>query len=186
MIIAAGLAGGRGTPAPEWLYNAGYFDAAATDSGATISGNGLIVSGVNSGYSRITGLITQKALVHVLFKAGTQGTLGIAVAAADPNTAPNGSTGAYTYYSGDGAIYYNGGNTAYGNTYAVGDTITIAFDPAALKMWVAKNFTWQNSGDPDAGTNGFTVAAGNYYFIAGDIAGAAQTYHLMGKQIGYN
>jgi hypothetical protein len=54
-------------------------------------------------------------------------------------------------------------------TFAVGDTIQVAFDPVNLRLWIGKNNVWYNStggttGDPAAGTNAtFTIPAGEYF-----------------------
>lgn len=42
---------------------------------------------------------------------------------------------------------------AYGNSYGAGDIIGVAWDVTANKIFFALNNTWQNSGDPVAGTN---------------------------------
>jgi hypothetical protein len=75
----------------------------------------------------------------------------------------NNSAG-YVYYGGTGVKINNGTQTAYGNTFGSGDTIGIAFDADAGKIWFAKNNTWQASGDPVAGTNAaFTsIPTGSY------------------------
>ena len=46
-----------------------------------------------------------------------------------------------------------GTETAYGSTWTVNDVIGVAVDLDSGKIWFAKNGTWQNSGDPAAGTN---------------------------------
>jgi hypothetical protein len=48
-------------------------------------------------------------------------------------------------------------------SYASGDVVNMAVDFTAGKIWVGKNGTWYNSGDPGAGTNAtstFTAPAG--------------------------
>jgi hypothetical protein len=48
-------------------------------------------------------------------------------------------------------------------SYASGDVVNIAVDFTAGKIWIGKNGTWYNSGDPGAGTNAtstFTAPAG--------------------------
>jgi len=61
------------------------------------------------------------------------------------------SSSSYLYYSGNGQKY-NGSGTSYGATYTTGDVIGVAYDADNGKIWFAKNNTWQNSGDPAAGT----------------------------------
>jgi hypothetical protein len=61
------------------------------------------------------------------------------------------SSSSYLYYSNNGQKY-NGSGTSYGATYTTGDVIGVAYDADNGKIWFAKNNTWQNSGDPAAGT----------------------------------
>ena len=64
-------------------------------------------------------------------------------------------------YSASGNKLQSNSLTAYGNTFAANDVISVALDLDNQKIWFAKNGTWQASGDPAAGTNaafsGFTV-----------------------------
>jgi len=64
-------------------------------------------------------------------------------------------------YSATGSKLQSNSLTAYGNTFAANDVISVALDLDNQKIWFAKNGTWQASGDPAAGTNaafsGFTV-----------------------------
>ena len=64
-------------------------------------------------------------------------------------------------YSAGGSKLQSNSLTAYGNTFAANDVISVALDLDNQKIWFAKNGTWQASGDPAAGTNaafsGFTV-----------------------------
>ena len=61
------------------------------------------------------------------------------------------------YYGDDGNYRNNNTNTAYGDTYGVGDFIGCAFDLDNMKLYFSKNGVWQNSGDPAAGTNGISM-----------------------------
>ena len=59
-----------------------------------------------------------------------------------------------TYYAANGFKSCDAeGQVVYGSSYTVGDTIGVALDMDAGKLWWAKNGVWQNSGDPVAGTN---------------------------------
>jgi len=63
-------------------------------------------------------------------------------------------------------------------TYAAGDVLMLAIDEAAGKVWTGKNNTWNNSGDPAAGTGeSFSgMPAGNHaiLFSTDNVAGAVQ------------
>ena len=56
-------------------------------------------------------------------------------------------------YEGDGDKRHSSSEVAYGNTYTVGDIISMAFDLDNGKIWWAKNGVWQASGNPASGTN---------------------------------
>jgi hypothetical protein len=59
----------------------------------------------------------------------------------------------WRYESNTGNVSSGGSTLATGNTYTPGDIIGVAYDCDACKMWVAKNGTWQNSGNPATGAN---------------------------------
>jgi len=52
----------------------------------------------------------------------------------------------------DGSLYTNGVYSASAYTYATGDIVMFALDMTDKKMYVGKNGTWFNSGNPSAGT----------------------------------
>ena len=73
--------------------------------------------------------------------------------------------GGVGYYSGNGQAYTNSGNSAYGNTFGAGDVIGIALDLDNGKVFFSKNGTFQNSGNPAAGTNpAASSLSGTYVF----------------------
>jgi len=57
----------------------------------------------------------------------------------------------FGYFQG-GAIYYNGSTSLTVSSYTDGDVLGFAWDADTGKVYVAKNGTWQNSGNPAAGT----------------------------------
>jgi hypothetical protein len=85
----------------------------------------------------------------------------------------------YGYYV-DGRKTNNNNFTSYGNSYTTGDVIGVAFDLTNGKIWFAKNGTWQNSGDPVAGTNSaFTTLSSTvtYFPAFGDASsGSTSTF----------
>lgn len=62
------------------------------------------------------------------------------------------------YYS-DGDMYNDSSATSFGASYVADDIISVALDLTNNKIYFAKNGSWQNSGDPAAGTNGFAIAS---------------------------
>lgn len=79
------------------------------------------------------------------------------------------TTVSYGYNASDGKIYtgpaFSG--VSYGNTFGSNDVIGIAYDADNGKLFFSKNGTWQNSGDPAAGTNAAkTGLTGTQWFLA--------------------
>jgi hypothetical protein len=92
-----------------------------------------------------------------------------------------------TEFSGDALGYAyrndgqkeNNGISSYGNSYTVNDIIGVAFDTENQKLFFAKNGTWQNSGDPAAGTNpAFTVTNNNIYYPVVNLYEAKVSYNF--------
>lgn len=87
------------------------------------------------------------------------------------NIANSGSTSthdlanSYLYEQG-GPIFTSGSGTTFGNTYTAGDIIGCAVDLDNNKIYFHKNGTYQASGNPSSGTNGYTINAGTYYLGA--------------------
>ena len=77
-----------------------------------------------------------------------------------------GKSHGYGYYN-SGMKHNSGSDTSYGDTYTTGDIISVALDLTNLKIYFAKNGTWQDSGDPTSGATGtgaaYTVASGVFY-----------------------
>ena len=102
----------------------------------------------------------------------------IAVIAADLNITSGNNIGNSTFRG-----YVPNGNTqgtgsgAYGDTFTTGDVIGCAIDLDNQKIWWSKNGTFQNSGDPAAGTNAaFTnLTAGLFYRFCISHAGSTAT-----------
>ena len=69
------------------------------------------------------------------------------------NFASTGRAYSYEYYSGDA---YNAGNydADYGDSFTTDDIISVAMDLDNMKLYFAKNGTWQDSGDPTSGATG--------------------------------
>jgi len=89
---------------------------------------------------------------------------------------------AISYYAQNGTYYTNGSNTAYGNTYTTNDIIGVALDITNGKLYYSKNGTFQNSGDPVAGTNGISISSspanGVWFPQVGEIYTGSSTMEL--------
>jgi hypothetical protein len=57
-----------------------------------------------------------------------------------------------SYRNGTGDIWTGGSSSAYGNTFTTNDIIGVALDADTGSVWFSKNGTFQNSGNPAAGT----------------------------------
>ena len=101
------------------------------------------------------------------------------------NDPPGHDSDSYGYVNNGEKLTSNSGSS-YGTTYTDGDIIGVALDITNLKIYFAKNGTWQDSGDPTSGATGtgaaFTITApaltteGIYAFSAADYANGATTF----------
>ena len=102
----------------------------------------------------------------------------IGVIAADLNITGGNNVGNSTFrgYAPNGNTIGTGGG-AYGDTFTTNDVIGCAIDLDNQKIWWSKNGTFQNSGDPAAGTNAaFTnLTAGLFYRFCISHAGSTAT-----------
>mgnify|MGYP003148645602 CR=1 FL=1 len=84
---------------------------------------------------------------------------------------PFGSGTEYSYgYRQNGEKITADTSSSYGNTYTQNDIISCAFDITNLKIYFAKNGTWENSGVPTSGATGtgsaFDLQSGEDYMPA--------------------
>lgn len=85
------------------------------------------------------------------------------VGVADPNNYFGTGDNWRSYINGI-VLYSDGtvqpGSVATGYTFTTGDVMGIAFNASSGKVWIAKNNTWFNSGNPAAGTGQVGTATG--------------------------
>ena len=60
----------------------------------------------------------------------------------------------WAYYGDDGKMRNNNAYTTYGDSFTTADILSCALDLDNLKLYFAKNGTWQNSGVPTSGATG--------------------------------
>ena len=90
----------------------------------------------------------------------------------------------YVYLASDGNKKNNNTSTAYGDSYTDADIIGIALDMDNLKLYFAKNNTWQDSGDPTSGATGtgaaYTPATGKTYmpYLGESGSGTTSTFDM--------
>jgi hypothetical protein len=65
------------------------------------------------------------------------------------------------YYTNNTTPYLrnNNSNSSWGTYYQEGDIIGVALDCTNNKLYFSKNGSWQESGDPSAGSNGISITA---------------------------
>ncbi len=117
--------------------------------------------------------------MKVVNEGNTDYEFGIVGAAGTSTSSWMGSSGSYGYaYESNAELRANGTTVdPWGSTYDDGDILGCAFDLDNNKIYFSKNGSWQQSGDPSAGSNGYTIVAaadtpaGAYFVGAGDFSG---------------
>ena len=152
-------------------------------NGLTITnGNTSWVSGSSYSVTRSTlGASSGKYYfeMKVVNEGNTDYEFGIVGAAGTSTSSWMGSSGSYGYaYESNAELRANGTTVdPWGSTYDDGDILGCAFDLDNNKIYFSKNGSWQQSGDPSAGSNGYTIVAaadtpaGAYFVGAGDFSG---------------
>lgn len=114
-----------------------------------------------------------------------------AVGLIDANCATNQVVGrdptykSWAYQCGNGQVYKD---AVAGSTYTAcsnGDVMMIAFDPSSRKVWVGRNGTWFNSGNPDAGTGHLDTLSAETYFFASSHNGTAGNWNFGQRGFSY-
>ncbi|MES2202706.1 MAG: LamG-like jellyroll fold domain-containing protein [Patescibacteria group bacterium] len=65
-------------------------------------------------------------------------------------------------YGADGTTYFDTGSRGTLASFTAGDVIGVAYDADTGKVYFSKNGTWQNSGNPTAGTGYLAIVKGGY------------------------
>ena len=92
---------------------------------------------------------------------GDEYMIGIQGKSVTATNSPAQSNNGYTLYATDGQVYGWGATASYGSAYTAGDIIGVALDCDNNKIYWSKNGVWMGSGDPSAGTNGYSINAAN-------------------------
>ena len=171
--LSIGLARPSGS-STTWSAYTGIWNASDAASGAVVGTGGFQLSSSSTGVGGARGTVALTGKVYwsvVLWvNPGPSGIIGLAntsmsISANTPSDSANG----WGYYSGNGHIL-NNSDVAYGNSFTLGDIITIAVDVTATSVWFAKNGVWQNSGNPLTAANpAFTNLSGTLYPWCGDV-----------------
>jgi len=111
-----------------------------------------------------------------------QGDTAIALANEDENifTRFSGETTNSVGYLADNRFFYNSGSTNY-SSLSAGNIFQIAFDADTGKIWIGKNNTWQNSGDPANGTGSVQTVSWNFFLPAARTVGSGVLHYNFGQ-----
>jgi hypothetical protein len=86
---------------------------------------------------------------------GNSNNASIRVGVCNPNGVASGLGEGLNGWSflGDGRVFYNSSASSYGVSVTTGDTVMVALDIDAGRIWYGKNGTWMASGDPATNAN---------------------------------
>lgn len=168
------------TPFPDELLvqTATKWNAADKTSGWSLSNGGLTIAETTNTYEGIrsvAGKTSGKWYWELLINSpndgnGTDAYPGIRRSDTAIGTTP-GSGNDALLRTANGTLFASGGPTAGtgGVSYPRGSLMMIALDLDSGKLWFGKNGTWNNSGDPAAGTNATftTIPAGTWHAYCG-------------------
>ena len=141
------------SPTNNWCV----LNSVSLASTATLSDGNLTLSNTSTGAT--TGTLATpssgKWYFEVKFDSQSAATTSQAVGVVKAEEAYiTGTSGGGIYFFTDGGLRIEGSDTGgWGSAWGIGDTIGVAIDLDANKIWFAIDNTWQASGDPSAGTD---------------------------------
>lgn len=154
------------------------WNTAEKTAGIVLSGGAGAMWGVNVGdpgvYNNVftvnKGLVSARYYWEVALTVASPDNLLLGIRkGADTLGQADWASGTYCYLFVDGTLHASAGitTTATGVTaFSDGDTAMFAFNAITHKLWVGKNGTWVNSGNPALGTNAqFSVIPTNSYAV---------------------
>ena len=150
----------------------------------TLSGSDLTADDDAAGWDSVRSTISKSSGKHYWeITIGEGGVnrdmfIGIAQSGVGLESAPADATNdtVFAYYGFNGQST-NGGSDlqAYGDSYDDGNVVGIAVDYDAGKIWFSKNDTFQNSGNPAAGTGeAYSSVSGTFFAFWGSNGSAHQ------------
>ena len=84
-------------------------------------------------------------------------------------------------YLSDGRFFYNGSSQASYSSYGTSDVGQIAFDADTGEIWIGKNNTWQNSGDPANGTGEVVTVSWSEFIVSARTVGSGAMVFNFGQ-----
>ena len=144
-----------------------------------VSGDTTAASGTDARWNGTLGASSGKWYYEVYIDSGdTNQNIGISYEDNARTTTMGNLAGDYQY-TASGNKRNNNSSTSWGNTWTTGDYIGVAYDLDANKIWFSKNGTWQESGNPAAGSNeAFALAADKRYRPAGRFYNSSGTFNF--------
>ena len=144
------------------------WDPGNVASGLTLSGGNLVAtSPAGSTYYRGRGTIALSGKQYWEVTVSSLSIAEIGLCNSSFVIATNaylGSDGNGYGWDNAGGFYLSVASVYAASSYATGTVLGFAFDSATGKIWIRKAGTWENAGDPAAGTgNVATAAAGTWY-----------------------
>jgi len=145
----------------------------------TFSTGNLTATAPNSGeyYPAFSTFGVETGKFYMEYKIGAAGSFHVGVSSqSDTDTSFNvndrylGETSKSVGVAGsNGSSYISGSATSYGSSYTSGDILGLALDMTNKKLYVSKNGTFYNSGNPASGSNGIDISgilsSGDYAFF---------------------
>lgn len=150
------------------------WNSAALGSGTTLSNSDrTAASSGNTSDLATGGKSSGKWYMEMTKDSGSSTLIGVANSSSLRTNFPGENANSWAVYSANGNKYNSGTGAAYGTSYTNGDVVMVALDMDNGKVWMGKNGTWYNSGDPAAGTNAaYTGLTGTLMIIGGGDATA--------------
>jgi hypothetical protein len=109
-------------------------------------------------------------------------TIGVATAAHNLTTYVGKEITGWSYYQDTGSRIHNDVGSALGVSWTTGDTVGVALDMDAGKIWFAVNGVWQASGNPAAGTaETFSGVSGAVFPMVSLFKGTVPVHSLRGR-----
>ena len=151
---------------------------------ATLSSDGFTAtygSGVTQAHSTTT-KSTGKWYWEIKLNGSTDANQTIGIGTSTNNWVGSGDSGGIGVFVSSGGVANNSGGTGVSSisSIAADDVMMFALDADAKKFWIGKNGTWENSGDPAAGTGEVASAwpDGKDWMFIGRLHGAGQGYTI--------
>ena len=130
----------------------------------SFKGNTKISSTTGSAMPASIAVNSGKWYWEVKWTAGTNPRIGVCNQAGIGQDL-GGSANSWCRLNAPSRVYNSGSTSSFGTDPVVGDTIMVAMDVDAGKLWYGKNGSWEGSGDPSTGANPAQTFTPNQYML---------------------